>query len=456
MLAVLAGGGCSRDQDEGRSDVPYNVVLVTLDTTRADHLSCYGHTTETSPNFDALAREGARFDSAIAQAASTPVSHASIFTGLNPYQHGVRVIYAASGYRLAGSIPTLTTVLKERGWHTGAFLSSFTVSEFYGFDRGFDVFDNGLHNPADQVLTEGEEGNYRWDLRLNQRRSDQTTARAVEWLGEAKRPFYLWVHYWDPHDPYEVPPAEVLARFMRAPRGSEAGQRQRYDAEIFFMDAQFGRLVQVLKEMGQYDRTIIVVVGDHGQGLGDHGWDQHRILYQEQLHVPLILRIPGGARGRVVSQLVRTIDIFPTVLEALGISTGSTIEGRSLLGLMAGETDSPRIAYADALNLYDLNAKSVQTKRPQDDLVYCAMDRQWKLIYRPRHPDKNELYNLRDDPGELHNLYGRESTQAERLLAALKEFDGFVDQPFGEGTDAEALERLRAMGYVLNDNDSGE
>ena len=214
------------------------------------------------------------------------------------------------------------------------------------------------------------------------------------------------------------------------------------------MDAQFGRLLQSLKDAGRYDRTIVVVVGDHGQGLGDHDWWQHRILYQEQIRVPLILRIPGGSDRKVVSDLVRIIDIFPTVLELLGVSGFSGIEGRSLLGLMAGKPESPRLAYADALNLYDLNAHMVATRRPNDGLVYCAMDREWKLLYRPKDPDQSELYNLERDPGERINLYGKVQTPTERLLAKLIEFDCFVDEPFGQADDPETLERLRSLGYV--------
>lgn len=455
LVAGLVWGGCSRTSVPDASPKPHNVLLVTLDTTRADRLSCYGHTPETSPHLDALAHEGTRFDMAIAQAAVTPVSHASILTGLNPYRHGLRVIYAANSFRLADSVPTLTTVLGERGWSRGAFLSSFTVSEFFGFDRGFEVFDTGLSDPANQVLTERDDGSWGWSVPVNQRRSDATTNLAIDWLRKTKKPFFAWVHYWDPHDPYLIPPPEFLFRFVRGPRGAESTRRERYDAEIFYMDAQFGRLVEVLKEMGEYDRTVIVVVGDHGQGLGDHGWWQHRILYQEQIRVPLILRIPRGPNRRVVSDLVRTIDIFPTLLEVLGIPGHSGVEGRSLLGLMAGRPEAPRIAYADALNLYDLNTKSVQTKRPHQ-LVYCAMDRQWKLIYRPRHPEQSELYQLEEDPRELRNLYSKSHAQVERLLAKLNEFDGFVDEPFGQGDDADALDRLRSLGYVDEDREPGK
>lgn len=448
--AALICGSCSRTPKEQESPKDYNVLLVTLDTTRADRLGCYEHSRETSPHLDALADDGVKFELAIAQAAQTPTSHASILTGLNPYQHGLRVMYAAKGYRLKDSVPTLATVLAKHGWDTGAFLSSFTVSEFFGFDRGFELFDNGLSRPADKVLRKWGTGVWGWDVQPNQRRSDVTTDRAIEWLHQARRPFFMWVHYWDPHDIAVRPPGEVLVRFARDHKSAqESTQKSKltllYDAEIYYMDSQFGRLLQVLKDLGEYDRTIIVAVGDHGEGLGDHDWWYHRLLYQEQIRVPLIIRIPDEASRRVVSELVRTTDIFPTVLEALGISGYSPVAGRSLRGLMSGRGEAPRVAYADALNLFDLN---VNQERLNNELLYCAMDRRWKFIYRPRRPDESELYDLENDPGELNNVYRKAPAQWGRLLAKLEEFGGFVERPFGRGDDPDTLERLRSLGYV--------
>lgn len=209
LIGTLLPAGCEKEPQAQRPPIKrHNVLLVTLDTTRADRLSCYGHTPQTSPSLDALAADGIRFDLAIAQAALTPVSHASIFTGLLPPQHNVRVLYAASGYKLASAIPTLATVLRDNGWRTGAFLSSFPVSEFFGFDNGFEKFDNGLDHSSDEVLTEHPDGGWRFNIKANQRRSDQTTSLAIAWVREVHRPFYLWVHYWDPHDANITPPGK--------------------------------------------------------------------------------------------------------------------------------------------------------------------------------------------------------------------------------------------------------
>jgi arylsulfatase A-like enzyme len=424
-----------------------NVLLVTLDTTRADRMGCYGGREGVTPHFDGLAAEGVRFDLAIAQASVTPVSHASILTGRDPYGHGLRVMHAADAFRLPSDTPTLTTLLRDEGFATGAFLSSFTVSEHFGFANGFDHFDNGLTNPAETVMQRRAPGRFAWDSKSNQRRSDSTTERAGAWLRSTERPFFAWVHYWDPHDHGLLPPPAVVRQWVPAGLEGDAANRAMYEAELHYVDRQFGALLDTLRDAGVYDDTIIVVVADHGQGLGDHGWWFHRILYQEQIRVPLLVKIPRETQGLVVSDLVRSIDVAPTVLELLGVEPPEGTQGRSLLPLVSGEPEEPRIAYADQLNLFDLDAGMVE-RRPNDDLLFCAMDRSWKLIHRPLHPEFSELFYLPDDPGEKENLYDPNHPQAQRLLRFLEQSGGFVDSPFGDSLDEDTLERLRALGYA--------
>jgi arylsulfatase A-like enzyme len=222
------------------------------------------------------------------------------------------------------------------------------------------------------------------------------------------------------------------------------------------MDLQFGRLLQTLKDLGVYDDTVIIVVADHGEGLGNHDQWFHRILYQEQIRVPLIMRLPGGPGGRVVPELVSTTDIYPTVLEALNIEPPSKVDGRSMQGLIDSQPEEARIAYADALILYDLNAKDLLKRRPNDDLLHCVMDRSWKLIYKPSNPEQSELYNLAADPGEMENLYTEDHPEVGRLFAALEEMDAWVNEPFGEGDDRDVLDRLEALGYVGGSDDDEE
>jgi arylsulfatase A-like enzyme len=442
---------CNRGATDRFPDVR-NLILVTLDTVRADHLGCYGRPGDPTPTIDRLAREGVKFDMAISQAAVTPVSHASILSGRYPPGHGLRVIHSQTGYRLPDSVPTLATILQASGWNTAAFVSSFTVSEHFGLQRGFDVFDTGLSAAPSQLIAPDGKGFWKWDVGSNQRRADATTDKALEWLQEIQEPYFLWMHYWDPHDPLIVPPSDVMSRFP--PSGEEKDQKRIaiYDSEIYFVDLQLQRIFAALEASGQADSTMVVLTADHGQGLGEHDWWSHRLLYQEQIHIPLIVKIPGGPTGVTVRALVRSIDIFPTVLQTLGLDVPPDIDGEELLGLVGDEAPTPRNAYADALNLYDLNSRLVQRRRPNDDLLYSVIEYPWKLIYRSLRPNESELYNLESDPDEAINLYASEPGQADRLVEVLHEFGGFVTQPFGDGKgDPEALERLRALGYVSAD-----
>lgn len=458
LLIGVAGCGGS-DSDDATGDAtqsmqpggsePVNVLLVTLDTTRRDYLGCYGGGDGVTPNLDSLAADGVRFDRAISTSAATPISHASILTGLNNYQHGVRVIYAEDGFRLADSVQTVTTMLHERGWSTGAFLSSFTVSSFFGFQRGFDVFDEGLGIPADESFNVESNGFWDWPLAQNQRRSDETTDRIVSWLWRTEPPFFAWLHYWDPHDRVVLPPEEFREPFVTPDLSRMDHLRETYQTEIRYVDEQFGDVIDVLRKRGWYDNTLIIVVADHGEGLGDHGWWGHQILYQEQINVPLIVRAPGWPRGRSVDDLVRTVDIAPTITDLVGVRTPPDLAGKSLTPLVEGRKEAPRVAYADAINAYDLNAIIVES-RPDDGLLHCAMDRDWKLIHRPLLDGADELYHLATDPNETTNVIADAPEQAARLKRELDRFDGYVESPFGDELDPKVLERLKSLGYVGN------
>lgn len=446
VALVLVLSGCS---DAGRTRM--NVLLVTLDTTRADYLGAYGRPGDWTPSFDRVARGGTRFDLAVATAAVTPVSHASILTGLDNGEHGLRVLYAAGGYRLPEDVPTLATVLKGEGYRTGAVHSAFPVSSFFGFQRGFDSFDS----LEARFLPTGPEGSMRdWNFGRFQRRSDGATRRALGFLEQAPEPFFLWLHYWDPHDPLKRPPEG----FASAPGQDDLrGDRALYAREVSYMDAQFGRILEALERSGSSERTMIVVVADHGQGLGDHGWAEHHILYQEQIRVPLIVDVPAHEQAPSVSGLVRTTDIAPTVLDYLGLDPLERSSGRSLRGLMEGRADEGRVAFADQINLFDLNAFLLD-QRPDDDLLHCVMDDDWKLVYRPTRPELSELFHLSEDPREERNLLPRRSEQVIRLLRLLAEEAPWVTEPFGalpESPERElALNALAELGYAGGGDDA--
>ena len=447
-LGLAVGGlwGCSTE-----TDTPANVILVTLDTTRPDFLGAWGREGNPTPHLDALARDGVRFETAMTSSAVTPVSHASILSGRHQYQHGLRILAGAGGFQLPTDVPTLATTLKSRGYTTAAFHSAFPVSAVYGFDNGFDVFED----VTGSGLKSNDDGAVSWDVSAGQRRSDATTRLVKEFLASTDEPFFLWIHYWDPHDNFLLPPDDFIdGRLPLDAQGRVQWSSQAYGMEISYVDSQFGALVQTLKDNGQYDNTLLAVVADHGEGLEDgvakHGWASHRILYAEQMHVPLILRIPGAESGRTVPNLVRSIDIYPTVLDYLDIAPEDELGGRSLRPLIEGTPEQPRIAYADQINLWDANAKMLQ-RRPQADFLHVIMDDEWKLIYRPRAPKTSELYAYRRDPHEQKNLFTRRIEVSKRLMEDLALRQPWVLEPpaaSSEGMAASNMETLSKLGYV--------
>lgn len=443
----------------------WNVLLVTLDTTRADRLGCYGYEKAHTPHLDQLAGEGVRFESAFSTAGITPMSHASILTGRNNYSHGLRVFYGEIGHRLPSNVPSLPELLSERGWRTAAFVSAYPVSAAYGLNRGYQKFSTGLEDTLGQLdLTRQQRHGSLWqDATRNktQRRGDATTDEALAWLEQhgERGPWHLWLHYFDVHDFSLVPPVAVAAAASVVYDTSVGPKNitvreQLYDLELSYVDSQIGRVLEHLKTIGQYDRTIIVVVADHGQGLSDgvahHGWMLHRLLYNWSIHVPLILKLPEVQGGQVVNELVRTIDVLPTILEQLDLAPPKRMEGRSMLPLLRGELDEPRLAYADALNLEDTHSPGDKLPPTQNDNLYVVMDRRWKLIHHAKTPSNSELYDLAQDPDELNNIYGEFPAEAQRLMRFLTERDALrlvPDDGTGPPPDSGALDDL---GYTGN------
>ena len=428
-----------------------NVVLITLDTTRADYLGAYGGESSRTPSMDGLAARGARFDLALSASAVTPVSHATILTGLYPYEHGLRVLSAASGFTLPEDIPTLTTTLKEKGYKTIAVHSAFPVSGHFGFDHGFDVFES-----FQVEMQRTNEVQDRWDVSRGQRRSDETTDITLRELSETDGPFFLWVHYWDPHDPIMLPPIEFLPTDLKVDPENIAGRHTEiYAAEVTYLDTQIGRLLDGMEAMGHMDNTMVCLTSDHGEGLDDgkrdHGWWAHRILYQEQIHVPLLVSGPGIPAGVSSDQLVSTCDLAATVYDYLNVPPPRALSGRSLRGLIEGGSEPDRYAYADQINGFDYNASMV-TRRPQARFLYALAQGPWKLIYRPVDPATSELYNLQEDEAELNNLFTERADKAQELMRELARRQPWVLEPFatgdGPGASAEAQALLEALGYV--------
>ena len=412
----------------------------------------YGHHRPTTPYLDQLAAESAVFERAIAQAAVTPVSHASIFTGLDPYHHGLRVLHGLEANRLEPGQTTLAEVLGAEGFQTAAFVSAFPASAAFGLDQGFEHFDADLPQVKAQLVSEQGTVN----TGPSQRTAQATTAAALRWLEEeatADKPVFLWLHYFDPHDIRLLPPRELVDEFPPSfPQDREDVLKTIYDAEIRFVDEQIGRVLETFRGQRPWDETIVAVVADHGEGLGDHGWWSHGILYQEQIRVPLLVRAPGYGGVRVDS-MVRTTDLMPTLLELLGVEKGRWpgMDGVSFEPALAhGELQDERIAYADSVSILNYGRQDDPTRQDEKtDKLYSIIRGDLKLIYHQLQPENSELYDLAEDPRELHNLAAERRDELHELIRELRRRNALSDLMPGEGAlDTEHAERLRSLGYI--------
>jgi arylsulfatase A-like enzyme/Tfp pilus assembly protein PilF len=391
-----------------------NVVLITLDTVRADRMGFLGSTRGLTPALDALARESVVFTRAYAQAPVTTVSHATILSGTYPLFHGVTDF----GVPLESSVPFIPELLHQLGYAAGAFVGSLILDARNGtapgFDRGFDVYDAGFR------LRRPSEDRYQ----TIERRGDQVVSRALDWIRGLPpgKPFFAWIHLFDAHDPYD-PPAELKARFAAAP----------YDGEVAGVDRQVGRLVAALKASGAFADTVVVAVADHGEALGEHGESTHGVfLYDETLRVPLLVRGPGVKPARITSR-VRLADIAPTVLELAQVQVPAAMQGTSLLRAtedrpVYAATEYPRRAFG------------------WSPLVSWRADR--FLYVRAPRP---ELYDVVTDPSETHDIASTRSRVVTGIDAELERFVKNVASGGaapGKTVDPAVAERLAALGYV--------
>jgi arylsulfatase A-like enzyme len=428
-----------------------NLVLVTIDTLRADHLGLYGYPRPTSPYLDELGREGVVFWHAVAASSHTAPSHATILTSLYPEQHRVLV----NGRSLDPEIPALAGLARDHGLDTAGFVS---VRFLDGLRPGFDTFDAEV--PDGQVF----------------RTADGTVDRATQWLQERDRArrFVLWVHVYDPHqhvvttvmpEPYFRHMREDSARrgdellyFLKQeqgyPRDELSGRIDRYDAQIAFVDAEVRRLFEAVAEVAPEARTLRIVTADHGEGLGNHGLEGHgQHIYQEQIRVPLILHgDTDRLRHAVIRNLVRHVDVLPTVAELLDLRldvSGLRLEGRSLVPLL--EDPSSEVGLEHAFS----------QRRPADErrlrigwepgTKISVQDGRFKFILNPEPP--HEFYDLRRDPYELRNLIETDSPEKERLRQwLLEKYEALTDdhrtKDLSDEIDPQVLEDLKALGYI--------
>jgi arylsulfatase A-like enzyme/Tfp pilus assembly protein PilF len=417
LLAALSAGCRGRSRPD--------VLVITLDTTRADHLGSYGYSEPTTPVLDGLARDAAVFTQVYTTNPITLPAHSSLFTGTYPMFHGTR---DNGTYVLRDDITTLAEVLSAQGYDTAAFVGSFVLDSRYGLNQGFGLYDDDVG--ADWSKDEMEARTSR-AFGFAERKANLVTAAANRWLSQPrKRPYLAWLHYFDPHQPVN-PPEPYRSRFTDG-----------YDAEIAFADEQIGQVFAALKQRGTYDNTLIVVLADHGEALLQHSEISHSLLiYDSTMHVPLIVKLPGQeARGRRIEAVSSVVDVMPTVLAVLGIAVPGDVQGKSLLPLMkGGPADARRPVYMESLlprlacGWGELRAIRVGGE---------------KLIWGP----KPRLYRVADDPGEVYDLAAREPETATRLekdlRGALRAWSRPPSAASVAAPHAETLQRLAALGYV--------
>jgi choline-sulfatase len=401
--------------DTPKKNLP-DIYLITIDTLRADHVHCYGYEKIATPAIDSLARAAARFSQAFTPSPITNTSHTSILTGLLPSSHGVTDF----GIPLAASHPTMAELLKRNGYHTAAFIGAIILdskSLAPGLDRGFDFYDN---------FPEHSSTKERWGR--VERRGGEVVKRAETWITVHPRgPHFVWVHLYDPHDPYEPPPPY-----------SASYKDRLYDGEIAYADSALANFITFLKAHGLYENSVVIVVGDHGEGLGEHHEDTHGIfLYDSTIHVPLIVKLPGAASAaKVVDAQIRTTDILPTVLDLTGTPVPEHLDGESLRPYLTSTDNSNRVAFGETD--YPLRFGWAPLRSVRQD--------GFKFIEAPRP----ELYDLQSDPGESNNTYAPWNTRVQQSRALLADVRAKLppkapsSATVGQGT----LSELRALGYL--------
>jgi arylsulfatase A-like enzyme/Tfp pilus assembly protein PilF len=422
---------------------PPNIILITLDTTRADRMGFLGSKLGLTPNLDTLAHDSAVFTRAYAQAPLTPTSHASILTGTYPQFHQVIDFQVP----LAADLPYAPAILRSHGYRTAAFLGAIVLNPdptyAPGFDRGFDTYDAGFH----------KEGPGEDRYRTVQRRGDEVVAHALAWLNKhPKGPFFIWVHLYDAHDPYD-PPEPYKTRYASAP----------YDGAIAYEDAAVGKLVRQLKLRGLYDGTIMAVTADHGESLGAHGEDTHGIfLYDETIQVPLLIKLPvklpikpppASAAEKRIENRVELVDILPTLLQAVQIEIPKEVQGESLLTLITKtESDPAAEAWRD-------RAAYAQSDVPRVEFGWSAEQslRTGKYLYI--QAPRRELYDQAADPKADHDLASSSAAVADTLASQL---DAFRKKTANQretphvALDPTAQQKLGALGYMASGRNTSE
>ena len=421
LVLLVSSGGCQ--VKDAKDAFAGNLILITVDTLRADHLGCYGYRQIRTPHIDGLAAEGARFTTVVAQVPLTLPSVSSILTGTYPLFHEVR---DNVGYELSSSKTTLAEILKSYGYRTAGFVGAFVLDSRFGVSQGFDFY-------FDDFETENMPKAFINMTRIEWR-AEKVMSQAIKWLDgfshDGSR-FFAWIHLYDPHDPYDPPD----------PFSSDYSSRP-YDGEIAYVDQEIGRLLTFLRRRKLYDDTSIVLTGDHGESFGEHQEFRHGFFtYDSTLLVPLIIRPARSSfQNTVITKQVRSVDIAPTILQLLGLPKAGEIQGTGLLEVIMGkQTELQLEAYSETFYPAQFGWSPLRSLRTQTH----------KYIDAPRP----ELFDLSRDPGERHNIYEGNKALANQMRNRLEKLettfasDG-ASTPSEFLLNPEELEKLRALGYL--------
>jgi arylsulfatase A-like enzyme len=452
-----------------------NILLITIDTLRADHLGCYGGSDDGTPMIDALSSGGATFLRATSQVPLTLPSHTSILTSTYPPIHGVR---DNAKYRFGGSLPTLAGILKETGYQTAAFVSAFVLDSRFGLDRGFQTYNDKIQNQAYFYFSTasppfalaalfklvGFAPPYK-----PERKADKTTEAVIEWMEEnSGNRFFLWIHFFDPHGPLNPPPPydtlyispdtdplefrKKMATYSSLLGKADAnalteeeieGIRALYMGEVTYTDHYIGQLTEKLKELGIADRTLTILTADHGQSISEHGYIGHdRELYRDIMQIPLIFHFPGRIPGGMkIDNQVQSIDIMPTTLDLLGIGTHEVCSGRSLMPLILSRS---RVSEDPDVYLETLHPRLNKMK-----LVGLSSGNY--KYFRGIEGEREELYRIDTDPQEKENLLIQMPQKAEEMRNKLLELlEGMKDKADTREIplDPQTMEAMKALGYI--------
>jgi len=416
LSAILWFGWSHGGRGADQAARPISVVLIIIDTLRADRLGCYGDKRAATPALDGLAARGTRFPNAIAHVPLTLPSHASILTGVTPLVHGVR---DNAGFALGAAPPTIAEQFRAAGYDTAAFVAGFPVHRRFGLARGFDLYDDRFPRGDDPTR-----------LPYVERRADATVSAAVAWLERsarnAPRPFFIWLHLFDPHAPYE-PPEPYAGRFRERP----------YDGEVAFTDAEVGRFLEQVQRLRPADPVVVLATSDHGESLGEHGEPTHGLfVYDSTTRVPLILAGTGVPAGRVVPTLARGIDVAPTLLDLARLPPLSGAEGRSLLPAI---TD-PKASGDEPAYVESLYARLSFGWAP----LHGWREQDWLYVQAPQP----ELYDLTRDPAQIRNIAADRPAEAARFRRAVDAAVARSRPVESVALGREAAERLRSLGYA--------